>query len=337
MPNEAAIAASPDRIMEMLNGFQGSAILKAGIDLGLFTEIGAGVGSVAALAERCQAQAHAIEALCDSLTVMGLLNKTAGAYSLGPDAAVFLDGKSPAYMGGMAGFLMAPEMMRNWADVAAVVRRGGPVGLANIAPEAPIWVEFAKGMGAFAGFTAKIMAGLIVKDGAPAKVLDIAAGHGLFGIEIALAAPGAHIVAQDWQQVLDVARDNAAAAGVADRWSMLPGSAFDVALGDGYDVVLLTNFLHHFDFETCVSMLSRCFDALAPGGRVVTLEFVPDEDGVSPPPAAMFSMVMLVSTPKGKAYRFSELAAMHQACGFVDCALIDLPPTPQRLVVARKP
>ncbi len=39
---------------------------------------------------------------------------------------------------------MAPEMVANWSDVAAVVRRGGPVGLANVAPDAPIWVEFAK-------------------------------------------------------------------------------------------------------------------------------------------------------------------------------------------------
>jgi hypothetical protein len=69
---------------------------------------------------------------------------------------------------------------------------------------------------------------------------------------------------------------------------------------------------------------------------VVTLEFVPNEDGVSPPVAAMFSMVMLVSTPKGKAYRFSELDAMHRAAGFTDCELVDLLPTPQRLVVARK-
>jgi SAM-dependent methyltransferase len=332
-----AAAPSPDRIMGMLNGFQGSAMLKAGIDLGLFTEIAAGAGSPAALADRCQASAHGVEALCDSLTVMGLLEKASGVYRLGPDAAAFLDKKSPAYMGGMAGFLMAPEMMQNWSDVAAVVRRGGPVGLANVAPEAPIWVEFAKGMGAFAGFTAKMMAGLIAKGGAPTKVLDIAAGHGLFGIEIANAAPGAHIVAQDWPQVLEVAHDNAVAAGVADRWTALPGSAFDVPLGTGYDVVLLTNFLHHFDVETCEAVLRKSFDALVPGGRVVTLEFVPNEDGISPPLAAMFSMVMLVSTPKGKAYRYSELDAMHRAAGFSDCELLELPPTPQRLVVARKP
>jgi SAM-dependent methyltransferase len=323
--------------MAILNGFQDSAILKAGIDLGLFTAIASGVGTPAALAAQCGANEHGIEVLCDSLTVMGLLEKTDGIYRPGPDAAVFLDKSSPAYMGGMAGFLMAPEMMRNWSDVAAVVRRGGPLGLANVAPEAPIWIEFAKGMKAFAGFTARMIAERVVRDGAPTKVLDVAAGHGLFGIEIAAAAPAAHIVAQDWPLVLDVARENAAAAGVSDRWSALPGSAFDVPFGGGYDVVLLTNFLHHFDRETCEGVLRKSFDALEPGGRVVTLEFIPDDDGVSPPFAAMFSMVMLVSTPKGRAYRFAELEAMHRAAGFVDCALVELPPTPQRLVVARKP
>jgi D-arabinose 1-dehydrogenase-like Zn-dependent alcohol dehydrogenase len=323
--------------MAILNGFQGAAILKAAIDLGLFTEIAAGAGSSSALAGRCHASEHGVETLCDSLTVMGLLEKSNGAYRLGSDAAVFLDKSSPAYMGGMAGFLMAPEMMQNWSDVAAIVRRGGPQGLANIAPEAPIWVEFAKGMANFAGFTAKMMAELIVKDGEPAKVLDIAAGHGMFGIEIAKAAPGAHIVAQDWPRVLDVARENAVAAGVSERWSALPGSAFDVDYGNGYDVVLLTNFLHHFDRATCESVLVKSFEALAPGGRVATLEFIPNDDGVSPPFAALFGMVMLVSTPRGKAYRFSELDAMHRAAGFADCVMVELPPTPQRLVFARKP
>jgi SAM-dependent methyltransferase len=327
---------SPERIMGILNGFQGSAMLKAGIDLGLFTAIGAGAGTPAEIAAACQATTHGIEALCDSLTVMGLLEKSSGTYRLSPETGVFLDKKSPAYMGGMAGFLMAPEMMQAWSDVATVVRRGGPEGLANVAPEAPIWVDFAKGMGAFAGMTAQMMAGLIVKGGAPTKVLDVAAGHGMFGIEIAKAAPGAQIVAQDWGQVLDVARENAEAAGVADRWSILPGSAFEVPFGTGYDVVLLTNFLHHFDYDTCVQVLKKSYDALAPGGRVVTLEFVPNEDGISPPLAAIFSMVMLVSTPHGKAFRFSELDPMHRAAGFTDCELIELPPTPQRLVVARK-
>jgi hypothetical protein len=310
-------------------------MLKAGINLGLFMEIAAGHAGPAG--RRCRASAHGIESLCDSHTVMGRLEKFGAVHSLSPDAAAFLNKASPAYMGGMAAFLIVPEMMRNWSDVAAVVRRGGPDGLANVASEAPIWVEFAKGMGAFAGFTAKIIAGLIVRNDAPAKVLDNRRRAWPVRLEIAKAAAAGQVVAQDWPQVLEVARENAVAACVAERWSALPGSAFDVPFGGGYDLVLLTNFLHHFDVETCESVLRKSFDALAPGGRVATLEFVPNDDCVSPPLAAMFSVMTLVSTPKGKAYRCAELDAMHCPAGFTDCKLLDLQPTPQRLVVARKP
>ncbi len=328
---------TPERIMGIVEGFQRSAILKGAIDLSVFTEIAAGSDTASAMAVRCEADEHGIEMLCNSLTVMGLLEKTGDRYRLVADAAQFLDKASPAYLGGITSFLLAPEMMKSWSDVASVVRRGGPEGLANIAPEHPIWIDFAKGMGAFVALTAKMIAELVKKGGTPGTVLDVAAGHGLFGIEIAKAAPDSRIVAQDWPQVLEVARENATAVGVADRWSALPGSAFDVPFGRNYDVVLLTNFLHHFDRETCEVLLRKTYDALVPGGRVVTLEFMPNEDGISPPMAAMFGMVMLVSTPKGRAYRYDELEAMHRAAGFEDCELVELPPTPQRLLVARKP
>jgi len=338
MPQDsrAAQPPSPDRIMAMLNGFQQTAILKGAIELGIFSEIAAGHDSVAALAEQCRADTRALAALCDGLTVMGLLEKSVGAYRLSPDAAAFLDRRSPAYMGGMTAFLLAPEMLAEWSDVAAVVRRGGPDGQANIAPEHPIWIEFARGMGTFATPMAKMLAGLVMQSGTPKRILDIAAGHGLYGIEMAKAAPDSRVVALDWPKVLEVARDNVQAAGIADRWTALPGSAFDVPFGDGYDVILLTNFLHHFDRETCEGLLRKVHDALAPGGRVVTVEFVPNEDGVSPPFPALFGMVMLVSTPKGRAYRYSELEAMHRAAGFAQCELVELPPTPARAVIARK-
>ena len=83
------------------------------------------------------------------------------------------------------------------------------------------------------------------------KILDIAAGHGFFGIAFARHNPNVEVVAVDWANVLEVAKENATKAGVADRYSTIPGSAFDVAYGDGYDLVLLTNFLHHFDPPTC--------------------------------------------------------------------------------------
>jgi ubiquinone/menaquinone biosynthesis C-methylase UbiE len=168
----------------------------------------------------------------------------------------------------------------------------------------------------------------------PIRVLDIAAGHGLFGIEIAKQHPEARIVALDWAKVLEVAEENARKAGVADRHEKLPGSAFDVEFGGPYDAVLLTNFLHHFDVPTCVGLLKKVRAALKPGGVSATLEFVPNEDRVTPPMPAGFSLTMLVSTGAGDAYTLRELEAMHVEAGFQGIAAHPVPRSPQTVITA---
>jgi hypothetical protein len=66
----------------------------------------------------------------------------------------------------------------------------------------------------------------------------------------------------------------------------------------------------------------------------VTLEFVPDEDRVSPPAAAGFSLVMLCSTPAGDAYTYAELDRMCRHAGFSRNELHPLPPTDQRVIIS---
>jgi 2-polyprenyl-3-methyl-5-hydroxy-6-metoxy-1,4-benzoquinol methylase len=166
--------------------------------------------------------------------------------------------------------------------------------------------------------------------------LDIAAGHGLFGIAVAAENPKAQIAAQDWAPVLAVAEENAEKAGVAGRHSKIPGSAFDVDFGIGYNAVLITNFLHHFDIPTNETLLRKVHAAMAPGGMVVTFEFIPNEDRISPPMDASFSMMMLGSTPHGDAYTFSEYDRMFRNAGFARNEMRELAPTPQRVIVSYK-
>jgi 2-polyprenyl-3-methyl-5-hydroxy-6-metoxy-1,4-benzoquinol methylase len=166
-------------------------------------------------------------------------------------------------------------------------------------------------------------------------VLDISAGHGLYGIAFARHNPNAKIVGLDWANVLEVAKENAAKAGVTKRYSTIPGSAFDVDLGSGYDIVLIPNFLHHFDPATNEKLLRKVHAALAPAGFAVTPDFIPNEDRISPPRDAMFSMQML-STPAGDAYTFSELEKMFHNAGFARSEMRELSPFPQRLVVSYK-
>ena len=337
--SEQTMGPSPALFFETINSYQRTAALKAALELDLFTAISENNETAQQIAERCKAAPRGIRILCDYLTVLGFLTKEGDLYSLTQDSSIFLNRNSPAYVGGATEFLLSPILMESFDKLAESVRRGGTVvdEGGTIAPEHPVWVKFARAMSPIAALPAQLMVNLVTGDAsAGLKILDIAAGHGLFGITIAKHCPDAEITALDWPNVLEVAKENARAAGVEDRYSTVAGSALDVDFGSGYDVVLLTNFLHHFDTETCEALLRKVYAALSDGGRAVTLEFIPNEDRVSPPPSAMFSLVMLSGTPGGDAYTFSELERMFQNAGFSRSEFHPLPPTIQQVVVSYK-
>jgi hypothetical protein len=317
-------------------GYQNAATLKAALELDLFTAIGEGVTDVAGLAARCGAAPRGIAMLCDALAAMEFLTKAADRYALSPDAAVFLDRASPACIAGIHEFMAAPEMISLiMQDPAGAVRRGGAPGLANIAPDNPVWVRFARAMAPFMAPVAALVA-QHAGDPPPARVLDIAAGHGMFGIAFARRFPDCRVTGLDWDAVAAIARANAASAGVAARYDTIPGSAFEVAWGKGYDLVLLPNFLHHFDTDGCVAILRRAQAALASNGRVAIVEWVPHDDRISPPPVVLFGMSMLLTTPAGAVYTARELTAMLAQAGFAVPVVTPLEPTPMTLVLARK-
>jgi hypothetical protein len=109
---------------------------------------------------------------------------------------------------------------------------------------------------------------------------------------------------------------------------------FEVELGTGYDLVLVPNFLHHFDKTTNTALLAKLRRAMKTGGTIAIVDFVPNEDRVSPPTAASFSLQMLGATDGGEAYTFSDLDRMLAAAGFSDRRAQPLGPTPQTLVTA---
>jgi cyclopropane fatty-acyl-phospholipid synthase-like methyltransferase len=167
----------------------------------------------------------------------------------------------------------------------------------------------------------------------PYTVLDIASGHGLYGIEIAKMFPEAIVTAIDGAAVLAVAQVNAEKAGVDNRFHMVGGSALDLAWGTDFDLILMANFLHHFDRETCASLLRKAKSSLVDGGRVLAVDLVPNEDRVSPPLPAMFAFLMLATTPGGDAYTQRELDEVARSAGFRGVTTRPLPPTPETLII----
>src|ERR1700722_19905163 len=331
-----AQAPSPGVVFDTLQAYQRSVALKAGIDLDLFTAIAEGNQTLSAIATRIQASEKGTRVLCDYLCMMGFLVKQGADYTLTADSAAFLNRRSPAYLGSMANFLMSPHIAEMFEDITGVIRHGGALPSDNgaLEPEHPMWVEFARSMAPMMQMPAELIARMFAGSNA-ITVLDISAGHGLYGIAFARHNPNAKIVGLDWANVLEVAKENAAKAGVTERYSTIPGSAFDVDLGSGYDIVLIPNFLHHFDPATNEKLLRKVHAALAPGGIAVTPDFIPNEDRISPVRDAMFSMQML-GTPAGDAYTYSELEKMFRNAGFARSEMRELTPFPQRLVVSTK-
>ncbi|HLZ91687.1 MAG TPA: class I SAM-dependent methyltransferase [Candidatus Acidoferrum sp.] len=331
---------TPERIFNTLNAYQQTAALRTAIELDVFSAIGEGANTAAAVAAKTGAAERGVRSLCDYLTVQGFLTKEQGKYALTQESAIFLDRKSPACLASMAGFLGTPQSRSNFDSLTQAVRRGGsvwPEGGDNSKPNDDFWVAFAKSMAPLTRPSSEFITGLMrAEEGRPMKVLDIAAGHGMYGITVARKNPKAEVVALDWPAVLQVAQENARKFGVAERYSVRAGSAFETEMGSGYDYVLLTNIFHHFDIATCEKLMRRVHAALTPGGKAITLEFVPDEDRVNPPTAAAFSLLMLANTDAGDAYTFAEYDKMFRNAGFAKSSLHPVPQMPQKVVISEK-
>jgi ubiquinone/menaquinone biosynthesis C-methylase UbiE len=336
-PTQPHTEASPFRLFQAINAFHLTEAIRSAIELDIFTAISAGHTTAEVVASHCGMAERGARILCDFLVVHGFLAKRGNQYSLSEDSAQFLDRKSAAYMGSCINFLLTDDIRQNLRDLTNAVRHGGCQKTYAHAPDSPVWVEFARSMAPIMMMASHGLAEIVLgNEKRSLKVLDIAAGHGLFGIAVLRANPKAEVTAVDWKNVLDVAQENAKKFGVADRYKTVAGSAFDVDFGTGYDLVLVPNFLHHFDEPTIAQLLSKLHRTLKPGGRVATLEFVPEEDRVSPAVPAAFALIMLAETPGGDAYTRSELEQMFNCAGFSRHEFYAMPPSPHSVLVSTR-
>lgn len=328
---------SNNPVYDISLSYQKTAALNAAIKLDIFTNIGNRCLSVEQISDVTGGSLRGVRILCDFLCVIGLLEKNTNLYNLSVDAKRFLDRASPHCLADIIDFLAAPEIVSLiMNDPPSYVITGGVSGLSNLSPENPVWIRFSRAMVPFASVTAKRTAAFISSRSIhPRKVLDIAAGHGLFGIEVANVISDASVMAIDWANVLELAKGNADLAGLANRYKTTSGNAFEVDWGDNYDLILLPNILHHFDQDGCVRMLSKAKESLSIDGSVFVIDIMPNPDRVSPPEQAAFAFLMLATTPNGDAYTCAEYETMAGVAGLTLVDSMQLLPTPQTLLQFR--
>lgn len=302
---------NPAWLMDEFRAFERSLALRTAIEMDLFTRIGAGANTVRALAAETGASERGLRALCDHLAIQGHLLKQGARYSLTLNSRLYLTRASPAYLGSAAKFLAGDATVAAFCGLRRAVEQGssGRVELD--------WVEYARSMAPLAQRVAELAAAALEVDSAGSiRVLDIAAGHGLYGLAIAARNSSAQIFALDSPPVMEVALENARRAGVAERYHPIHGDALEAGFGGPYDLALAANFGHHFDEAANVQLFQKTRAALKPAGRIALIDFVLNADGVSPLPDASFALTLFATSARGAVYTFQEYSRMLRAAGF---------------------
>ncbi len=309
-------------ILEMATAFQRSRVLLTGYELGIFTVLNDEWKTSAEVATAVETDPRATDRLMNALTALGLLQKRDGRFTNSPAAVQFLVKGRPDYMAGLA---HTAHLWQTWSGLTEAVRKGtGAVG-DEVDQRGDEWLR------AFIGamhWRAKQMADGTVRLldlSRVSRVLDVGGGSGAFSMAFVRAGQGIHAVVFDLPNVVPLTKSYVESAGYGGQISTVVGDYRRDALPGGFDLVFLSAIVHANSFEENRRLIRKCAAATQPGGQVVVLDQIMDEDRTEPLPAAMFALNMLVGTGGGDTYTEPEVRAWMQEAGLSAVSRIDTP------------
>jgi predicted O-methyltransferase YrrM len=318
------------RLEELAAAFMRSRVLLSAFELGLFAELGAGRRTAEALAATLRADARGLEILLDALAGLGVLDKAPGGFAIAPDLRGAL--AAPEEGGRGAAFAHMARLWERWSDLTEVVKRGHPRARRD---EERVRRDFARAVFQQSSGAASQVARL-VECTRIASMVDVGGGAGAFALAFARRYPQLEVLLLDRDEAaLRLAEEQRDAAALGDRVRIRRGDFLRDELGATVDLVFASLVLCVLGEEDAPRLLERAAGWLRPGGRIVIRDFLLAEDRSAPPEAALFSVNMLVATPKGRVHSEAQLRRWLADAGFE--AIHRLPVGPLPLLVARAP
>lgn len=304
----------PDPIFQALLGYRAAAVVRAAIELDCFTAIAEGASTASSVARSRGGTERSMRILLDAVAVVApkVLRKKGKGYALTPVSRRFLVRSSPAYVGQLMPLFGHRKMWEMFYDLPAAVKAGRSVATTDAHSEGQeFWEDFARATARDAGRKAARMVRLLGKQPRPLRIIDLACGSGMYGATFARAIPGSTVTLFDQENVLAQTRK------IVDvPATFLAGDLFRTPFGGPYDLAIASHVFHHFNPEDCQALLAKIRRALAPGGRLVIQEFIPDEQRAKNEQAVMFAVTMLVWTREGDAYCRSDYEKWLKRSGF---------------------
>ena len=305
------IFMNADELMQLAN-FWPARLLLSAAELDIFAHL-VGPADANDVAAAIGTDPRATGVLLDALSAIGCLEKAGGMYSV-PEHLQELLLPGPGCV--VPSVLHRNNLWRSWSHLTEVVRSGQPAVEPYEDDQRPDEQvrEFIGAMAVGAREEAPKTVAAIGFEGVK-SVIDIGGGPGVYAAEFCRAGEGVHAVILDLPRVCEIAGENLADDPVGQRVGFVPGEArtvSDTAVlaasgGNGYDVVFTSNLVHSMDPTQVQVLVRRMVRWARPGGRVVVKDFFVNDERTAPPPAVVFSVNMLVNTPGGRSYQWTEV------------------------------
>ena len=323
-------------IMRAMAGWQPAKVLMAANRLEVFNVLGEELLSAREIARRCGTHPRSTRLLLNACVALGFVRREGDRYANTAEGLQLLVRGKSTYIGD--GLNHSDWLWRTWGRLAEAVRSNKPV----IAPAGPgegstIHRDFMLAMHGHALQSGEALAEALDLTGRR-QLFDAGGGPGTYCCFLARKYPELRCTVLDLPPVMPIAEEMIASFGLRDRVVFRVGDYFRDDFGGGNDVVLLSAVVHSMPPRRAKQLLRKAYDSLVPGGLVVVHENLVASNKVSPIPAVLFALNMLVNTGDGRSYSGREIMAWMRATGFGNAAVRRLPPpATNSLVMATKP
>lgn len=325
--------------MQMGWGYALPLIIETAVHERVFDVLDSGPKTVDQVSKETGTPERGLRMIMNALAGVNLLSKDdQQRYSLTEESSAFLVSSKPSFFGGLFKHISS-QLLPKWIQLPEIVHNGRPATAVNSQDEgAEFFAQFVADIFPMSYPSATTLAKHLNLASAAEtlRVLDIAAGSGVWGIALAQASPRVRVTAVDWPRVLEVTKQMTQRFGLADRYEYVAGDIGEVDFGSGYNIATLGHILHSEGAPRSRKLLRKLFDALAPGGTIAIAEFLVNNDRSGPPQGLIFAVNMLVNTDDGDTYSFEEIAAWLKEAGFANARTLESP-GPSPLILANKP
>jgi SAM-dependent methyltransferase len=330
---------TPERLQQFGFAYAPPLIISAAVNNKVFDTLQGGAKTAEELKKGTGASARGLRAIMDALVGLELLKKDRQSrYSLTPESQTFLVSEKPGTLAGFFGSIL-PVLTSRWLRLTDIVRDGRPPVAVNQETEGTEFfsqlVETIIPM-SYAGAQKLADHLKVAKAKEPVRVIDLAAGSGIWGIAVAQKSPQVRVTAVDWAGMIPTTKRITEKFSVRDRFDFIEGDLLEANFGSGYDAATLGHILHSEGEQRSRQLLKKTFRALKSRGTIAIAEWLVNDERTKPLPSLMFAVQMLVNTEKGDTFSFNEINQWLEDAGFQKVRKLEAP-GPSPLILATKP